>query len=128
MGVRFDSAVPGGVDLGGSCEEGYGFFCAASELLLDGSRSDEEAESAAVAALFELAGEVAARGPVVIHIRVGGQRRAHPQGSGRNGVCHAGPRCPIVAGLVFSNPWLSAIPRPPQPGRRVSRLLPPAGC
>ncbi|GIL71486.1 hypothetical protein Vretifemale_2031 [Volvox reticuliferus] len=69
VGVRFDTPVPGGLDLGGACEEGFGYFCLASDLLLEGSRLDEEAEGAAVGALFELAAETAANGPVVIHFR-----------------------------------------------------------
>lgn len=72
VGVRFDVPVPGGLDLGGSCEEGHGYFCSTMELLLEGSRQDEEAEGAAVTALFELATEVAQKGPVLIHIRVSG--------------------------------------------------------
>ena len=27
VGVRFDKPIPDGVDLGGRCEAGYGFFC-----------------------------------------------------------------------------------------------------
>jgi hypothetical protein len=27
VGVRFDQPIPGGIDLGGSCEVDHGFFC-----------------------------------------------------------------------------------------------------
>ena len=27
IGVRFDKPIPGGIDLGGSCEIDHGFFC-----------------------------------------------------------------------------------------------------
>lgn len=27
IGVRFDKRIPDGVDLGGACEAGHGFFC-----------------------------------------------------------------------------------------------------
>ncbi|KAF8010521.1 hypothetical protein BT93_J1221 [Corymbia citriodora subsp. variegata] len=37
IGVRFDKSVPEGVDLGGSCEGGHGFFCNAADLRLENS-------------------------------------------------------------------------------------------
>ena len=34
IGVRFDKPIPDGVDLGGACEGGQGFFCNGNVLLL----------------------------------------------------------------------------------------------
>lgn len=33
IGVRFDKLIPDGVDLGGLCEGGHGFFCNGDVLL-----------------------------------------------------------------------------------------------
>lgn len=34
IGVRFDKPIPDGVDLGGQCEGGHGFFCNGNVKLL----------------------------------------------------------------------------------------------
>lgn len=34
IGVRFDKPIPDGVDLGGACEGGQGFFCNGNILLI----------------------------------------------------------------------------------------------
>ncbi|GFR45664.1 hypothetical protein Agub_g7077, partial [Astrephomene gubernaculifera] len=100
VGVRFDAPLPAGIglDLGGACEPGHGFFCAPGDLIPlpqpwsqqqrqqqgepgkgaggggggragGGGEEAAGAEEAAVTALFEVATEAAARGPVVAHIR-----------------------------------------------------------
>lgn len=51
-------------------QEGHGFFCAASDLKLEGTTRQEEAEAAALAALFEVAGELAGQGPTILFIKV----------------------------------------------------------
>lgn len=33
IGVRFDKLIPDGVDLGGLCEGGHGFFCNGNDLM-----------------------------------------------------------------------------------------------
>lgn len=35
IGIRFDKHIPGGVDLGGHCDVGHGFFCNANELRVE---------------------------------------------------------------------------------------------
>lgn len=68
-GVRFDHAIPSGTNLGGACDNGHGCFCATSDLRLEGSRADEENESAGLTALFEVAKDMAKAGPVIVHIK-----------------------------------------------------------
>eukprot|EP00252_Welwitschia_mirabilis_P021049 TRINITY_DN528_c0_g1_i2.p1 TRINITY_DN528_c0_g1~~TRINITY_DN528_c0_g1_i2.p1 ORF type:complete len:1254 (-),score=321.29 TRINITY_DN528_c0_g1_i2:470-4231(-) len=53
LGVRFDSPIPEGIDLGGHCEEDHGFFCNASELRLESSGA-EDFDKIAINALFEV--------------------------------------------------------------------------
>ncbi|XP_057817792.2 uncharacterized protein LOC131030865 isoform X7 [Cryptomeria japonica] len=52
LGVRFDKPIPGGVDIGGLCEEDHGFFCGGSELLLETS-VEEDMDKLVFNALFE---------------------------------------------------------------------------
>mmetsp|Transcript_30572 Transcript_30572/g.86453 ORF Transcript_30572/g.86453 Transcript_30572/m.86453 type:complete len:921 (+) Transcript_30572:1966-4728(+) len=69
VGVRFDYAILGGTNLGGLCDEGHGYWCSVSDLKLEGSSKAEEAESAAVDALFEVAAEQAASAPLIILVK-----------------------------------------------------------
>ncbi|WCJ36243.1 P-loop containing nucleoside triphosphate hydrolases superfamily protein [Euphorbia peplus] len=50
MGVRFDKPVPDGVDLGGLCEGGHGYFCNVTDLRLDNA---EDIDKLLVNTLFE---------------------------------------------------------------------------
>ncbi|OIV98173.1 hypothetical protein TanjilG_18288 [Lupinus angustifolius] len=54
VGVRFDKPVPDGVDLGGACEGGQGFFCNVTDLCLVNGGVDE-LDKILINALFEVA-------------------------------------------------------------------------
>eukprot|EP00191_Tetraselmis_sp_GSL018_P005038 CAMPEP_0177609912 /NCGR_PEP_ID=MMETSP0419_2-20121207/19416_1 /TAXON_ID=582737 /ORGANISM="Tetraselmis sp., Strain GSL018" /LENGTH=1403 /DNA_ID=CAMNT_0019105017 /DNA_START=319 /DNA_END=4527 /DNA_ORIENTATION=+ len=69
VGIRFDYAIPGGTNLGGLCEDRHGYWCSTRELRREGSCKAEEAETACVDALFDVAAEVAAEGPLVILLK-----------------------------------------------------------
>ncbi|KAK6940965.1 ATPase, AAA-type, core [Dillenia turbinata] len=68
IGVRFDKSFPEGNDLGGSCEEGHGFFCAADLLRLDSSGGDD-AEKHAINELFEVASHESKISPLILFIK-----------------------------------------------------------
>ncbi|KAJ1413285.1 SMAD/FHA domain superfamily [Sesbania bispinosa] len=53
IGVRFDKLIPDGVDLGGACEGGQGFFCNVTDLRLENS-GVEELDKSLINALFEV--------------------------------------------------------------------------
>ena len=53
LGVRFDNAIPEGVDLGGLCEDDHDFFCSANELRLD-NFAGEDMDKLVINALFEI--------------------------------------------------------------------------
>ncbi|CAD7699859.1 unnamed protein product [Ostreobium quekettii] len=69
VGVRFDYAVPGGIDLDHLCEDGHGFFCSASDLKIESCRRSQEQEALAIDALFEVVEELAAEGPVTVVLK-----------------------------------------------------------
>jgi len=69
VGVRFDYAVSGGTSLGNLCEGSMGYWCNVSDLRLEGSGKAEEREGAAIDALFDVAEEEAAKGPVIIYLK-----------------------------------------------------------
>ncbi|XP_050936082.1 uncharacterized protein LOC103484405 isoform X13 [Cucumis melo] len=52
IGVKFDKLIPDGVDLGGYCEGGYGYFCNATDLRLENS-GVEELDKILIDILFE---------------------------------------------------------------------------
>lgn len=72
VGVRFDSALPGGINLGGTCPEGHGFFCNSAQLAAESSAAERgpDAESAAVGALFDFVLATAKAGPLVVFFKV----------------------------------------------------------
>lgn len=51
-------------------QDAHGFFCAGTDLKLEGTTKQEEAEAAALQALFELTAELAAQGPTILFIKV----------------------------------------------------------
>lgn len=93
VGVRFDYAVSGGTSLGNLCEGSMGYWCNVSDLRLEGSGKAEEREGAAIDALFDVAEEEAAKGPVIIYLKV----RCHLGGRRRG-------RAPLLAGTPVSSP------------------------
>lgn len=53
IGVRFDKPIPDGVDLGGQCEGGHGFFCNVTDLRLENSGT-EDLDKLLINTLFEV--------------------------------------------------------------------------
>ncbi|KAI3688665.1 hypothetical protein L2E82_46411 [Cichorium intybus] len=53
IGVKFDKHIPDGVDFGGLCDGGYGYFCSASEIRLD-STGVEDLDKLLISTLFEV--------------------------------------------------------------------------
>ncbi len=72
VGVRFDEAIPGGTDLGGSCAPGHGAYCVSAEL----AREQEEESAvdgellARLQALREVISRTAAAGPLIVLYKV----------------------------------------------------------
>lgn len=71
VGVRFDHSVSGGINLGGLCPEGFGFFCNTAQLVLESSSErGADGESAAIGALFDFILAAAEAGPLVVFFKV----------------------------------------------------------
>ncbi|XP_073140269.1 uncharacterized protein [Henckelia pumila] len=68
IGVRFDRAIPDGTDLGGICEIGHGFFCAAESLRLDSSNADD-IDKLVINELFEVASLESKTGPLILFVK-----------------------------------------------------------
>lgn len=68
LGVRFDSPIPEGVDLGGLCEEDHGFFCSANELRLESSAA-EDMDKLVINALFEVVTSESKNGPLILFMK-----------------------------------------------------------
>lgn len=89
VGVRFDYGFAGGTSLGDLCEDSMGYWCSVSDLRLEGTSKAEEREGAAIDALFDVAGEQAAKGPVVIYVKVRAQNLQRVPKSGCGAVSSA---------------------------------------
>ncbi|OWM90583.1 uncharacterized protein LOC116187611 isoform X2 [Punica granatum] len=68
IGVRFDKSVPEGVDLGGFCEGGHGFFCSASDLRLEGS-GGEDLDKLLINTLFEAVVSESRNSPFILFVK-----------------------------------------------------------
>ncbi|XP_040985695.1 uncharacterized protein LOC121233975 isoform X2 [Juglans microcarpa x Juglans regia] len=68
VGVRFDKAIEDGVDLGGRCEEGHGFFCNVTDLRLD-STSVEELDKLLINTLFEVVTSESRSTPFILFMK-----------------------------------------------------------
>ncbi|KAH9299134.1 hypothetical protein KI387_030816, partial [Taxus chinensis] len=68
LGVRFDKPIPGGVDLGGLCEEDHGFFCSGSDLLLETS-FEEDMDKLVLNTLFEVVTSESKNGPLILFMK-----------------------------------------------------------
>ncbi|CAA3027719.1 AAA domain-containing FHA domain-containing [Olea europaea subsp. europaea] len=68
IGVRFDKSIPDGVDLGGLCGDGHGFFCNATELRLDTS-GVEDLDKLLIDTMFETVFEVSRDSPFILFIK-----------------------------------------------------------
>ncbi|XP_074278974.1 uncharacterized protein LOC141603047 isoform X1 [Silene latifolia] len=68
IGVRFDEPVPGGCNLGGSCENGHGYFCTAEGLCLENSASDES-HKLVINEIFEVAKDECKSCPLILLLK-----------------------------------------------------------
>ncbi|XP_057813137.2 uncharacterized protein LOC131027164 [Cryptomeria japonica] len=68
LGVHFDKPIQGGVDLGGLCEQDHGFFCSASDLLLDHT-IEENMDKLLLNALFEVVTSESKNSPLILFMK-----------------------------------------------------------
>ncbi|KAK9668891.1 hypothetical protein RND81_13G094400 [Saponaria officinalis] len=68
IGVRFDKPIPGGVDLGNSCELDHGFFCNANDLRLE-NPGLEELDRLLISTLFEAISSESRSCPFVLYFK-----------------------------------------------------------
>ncbi|XP_050221289.1 uncharacterized protein LOC126671551 [Mercurialis annua] len=66
IGVRFDKPVPDGVDLGGLCEGGHGYFCNVTDLRLD---NVEDLDKLLVNTLFEAIQNESRNSPFILFLK-----------------------------------------------------------
>ncbi|XP_061342256.1 uncharacterized protein LOC133288491 isoform X2 [Gastrolobium bilobum] len=68
IGVRFDKPIPDGVDLGGACEGGQGFFCNVTDLRLENS-GVEELDKLLINLLFEVVFSESRSSPFILFMK-----------------------------------------------------------
>ncbi|XP_029126658.1 uncharacterized protein LOC109795955 isoform X3 [Cajanus cajan] len=68
IGVRFDKPIPDGVDLGGACEGGQGFFCNVADLRLENS-GIEELDKLLINTLFEVVVSESRNAPFILFMK-----------------------------------------------------------
>ncbi|PWA67652.1 P-loop containing nucleoside triphosphate hydrolases superfamily protein [Artemisia annua] len=68
IGVKFDKLIPDGVDLGGLCDGGYGYFCSANELRLDSS-GVEDLDKLLISTLFEVVTSESRNVPFILFMK-----------------------------------------------------------
>ncbi|XAR50320.1 Adenosinetriphosphatase [Bertholletia excelsa] len=68
IGVKFDKQIPEGVDLGGLCEVGHGFFCSASDLRLDNAWV-EDLDKLLINTLFEAVCSESRSSPFILFMK-----------------------------------------------------------
>ncbi|KAK9818037.1 hypothetical protein WJX72_006047 [[Myrmecia] bisecta] len=68
VGVRFDTPVPGGTNLGHQCEDHHGFFCRSADLIPEG-QTERPPDSDVVNAMFAAVAEAAETGPVIVLLK-----------------------------------------------------------
>lgn len=68
IGVRFDKAIPGGVDLGNVCEVDHGFFCNVHDLRLE-NPGLEDLDKLLVNTLFEAISKESRNCPFILFIK-----------------------------------------------------------
>ncbi|KAF5730943.1 hypothetical protein HS088_TW19G00545 [Tripterygium wilfordii] len=68
VGVRFDKPIPDGVDLGGLCEVGHGFFCSATDLRLDNT-GGEDLDKLLINTLFEAVYRESRSSPFILFMK-----------------------------------------------------------
>ena len=73
VGVQFDRVVPGGINLGGSCPEGCGFFCNAAQLTAESApEKGPDADLLVINELFDFIMTAAKAGPLIVFFKVSG--------------------------------------------------------
>ena len=71
--MQFDRVVPGGINLGGSCPEGCGFFCNAAQLTAESApEKGPDADLLVINELFEFIMTAAKAGPLIVFFKVSG--------------------------------------------------------
>ncbi|XP_057438999.1 uncharacterized protein LOC130730870 isoform X2 [Lotus japonicus] len=68
VGVRFDKPIPDGVDLGGACEGGQGYFCNVIDLRLENS-GVEELDKILINTLFEVVLSESRNAPFILFMK-----------------------------------------------------------
>ncbi|KAL3512583.1 hypothetical protein ACH5RR_025300 [Cinchona calisaya] len=68
IGVRFDKPVTDGVDFGGLCEMGHGFFCNATELRFEATGS-EDLNRLLIITLFEVVSSESRNSPFILFVK-----------------------------------------------------------
>ncbi|PON72168.1 Spastin [Trema orientale] len=68
VGVRFDKPIPDGVDLGGLCELGHGFFCNAADLRLENT-GVEELDKLLINTLFKAVHSESRNSPFILFMK-----------------------------------------------------------
>jgi hypothetical protein len=66
IGVRFVEPIAGGVDLGGACEVGHGYFCNVTDLE---STVEPELETSLIDSLFEVVHSESTSAPFILFIK-----------------------------------------------------------
>ncbi|KAL3654959.1 hypothetical protein CASFOL_000745 [Castilleja foliolosa] len=68
IGIRFDKSMQDGVDFGGLCDNGHGFFCNANELRLDTS-GVEDLDKLLINTMFETVFDVSQESPFILFMK-----------------------------------------------------------
>ncbi|XP_009589950.1 uncharacterized protein [Nicotiana tomentosiformis] len=68
IGVKFDKPISDGVNLGGLCDEGHGFFCKASDLRLEATGVDD-LDKLLISTLFEVVFNESRNSPFILFMK-----------------------------------------------------------
>ncbi|XP_060204425.1 uncharacterized protein LOC132632483 isoform X1 [Lycium barbarum] len=68
IGVRFDKPIPDGVNFGGLCDDGHGFFCKANELRLEATGVDDM-DKLLISTLFEVVFNESKNSPFILFMK-----------------------------------------------------------
>ncbi|KAL8256431.1 hypothetical protein R6Q59_031498 [Mikania micrantha] len=68
IGVKFDKPISDGVDLGGLCVGGYGYFCSANEIRLD-STGVQDFDKLLISTLFEVVSSESRNTPFILFMK-----------------------------------------------------------
>ncbi|KAK9072368.1 hypothetical protein SSX86_008802 [Deinandra increscens subsp. villosa] len=68
IGVKFDKPISDGVDLGGLCDGGYGYFCSANEIRLD-STGVQDLDKLLISTLFEVVSSESRNTPFILFMK-----------------------------------------------------------